>query len=553
MNNAIFSFEPPKNEAVLNYKPGSIHRKELMHELDRQSSEIIEIPLIIGGKGVMTKNRNSVITPHDHGQVLASYCIAGPQEIQMAIDSALKARNDWMSLSWLDRAAVFLKAAELISGKYRYVLNAATMLGQSKSAFQAEIDSACEVIDFLRFNAYYASEIYSRQPNSDFGNLNRLEYRALEGFILSITPFNFTAIASNLNAAPALMGNTLVWKPASTSVLSNYYLMKIFMEAGLPEGVINFIPSSGKDISATSLKHKYLAGIHFTGSTPTFNHLWRTTGDNLGNYLSYPKLIGETGGKDFIVVHSSANMEEVATAIIRGAFEYQGQKCSAASRAYIPASMWPKLKRSLVEQINEIKTGDVRDFSNFMNAVIDEPAFNSIMGFINFASKSNDASILAGGTGDKTNGYFIRPTLIEAKDPHFKTMEEEIFGPVMTVYVYKDEDFEKVIEICDQTSPYALTGSVFANDRYALNLACRKLRYAAGNLYFNDKPSGAVVGQQPFGGARSSGTNDKSGSYLNLLRWTSPRTIKETFVPPVDYKYPYMEGNGNHYKAGMGE
>jgi 1-pyrroline-5-carboxylate dehydrogenase len=546
MNNAIFSFEPPKNERVLNYEPGSIHRKELMHELDRQSSEIIEIPLIIGGKELMTQKRNSVITPHEHGQVLASYCIAGPQEIQMAIDSALKARNDWMSLSWLDRAAVFLKAAELISGKYRYVLNAATMLGQSKSAFQAEIDSACEVIDFLRFNAYYASEIYSRQPNSEFGNLNRLEYRALEGFILSITPFNFTAIASNLNAAPALMGNTLVWKPASTSVLSNYYLMKIFIEAGLPEGVINFIPSSGKDISATTLKNKYLAGIHFTGSTPTFNHLWRATGDNLGNYLSYPKLIGETGGKDFILVHSSANMEEVATAIIRGAFEYQGQKCSAASRAYIPASMWPKLKRSLVEQINEIKAGDVRDFSNFMNAVIDEPAFNSIMGFINFAAKSNDAKILAGGLGDKTSGYFVRPTLIEAKDPHFKTMEEEIFGPVMTVFIYKDNDFEQIIDICDQTSTYALTGSVFANDRYALNLACRKLRYAAGNLYFNDKPSGAVVGQQPFGGARSSGTNDKSGSYLNLLRWTSPRTIKETFVPPSGYKYPYMEGNGIH-------
>ncbi|MBK6963899.1 MAG: L-glutamate gamma-semialdehyde dehydrogenase [Bacteroidales bacterium] len=546
MNNAIFSFEPPKNEGVLNYEPGSIHRKELMHELDRQSSEIIEIPLIIGGKEVMTHKRNSVITPHEHGQVLASYCIAGSQEIQMAIDAALKARNDWMSLSWLDRAAVFLKAAELISGKYRYMLNAATMLGQSKSAFQAEIDSACEVIDFLRFNAYYASEIYSRQPNSEFGNLNRLEYRALEGFILSITPFNFTAIASNLNAAPALMGNTLVWKPASTSVLSNYYLMKIFMEAGLPEGVINFIPSSGKDISATALKNKYLAGIHFTGSTQTFNHLWRATGDNLGNYLSYPKLIGETGGKDFILVHPSANMEEVATAIIRGAFEYQGQKCSAASRAYIPASMWPKLKRSLVEQINEIKAGDVRDFSNFMNAVIDEPAFNSIMGFINYTAKSNDAKILAGGVGDKTSGYFIRPTLIEAKDPHFKTMEEEIFGPVMTVYVYKDEDFDQVIDICDQTSPYALTGSVFANDRYALNLACRKLRYAAGNLYFNDKPSGAVVGQQPFGGARSSGTNDKSGSYLNLLRWTSPRTIKETFVPPADYKYPYMKDNGIH-------
>ena len=544
MNNAIYNFDPPKNEPVHSYAPKSSHRKELMHELDRQASEIIEIPLIIGGKEVWTDKRNSVIMPHEHGQVLASYCIAGQAEIGLAIDAAVKAREEWMNLSWLDRASVFLKAADLIAGKYRYVLNAATMLGQSKSAFQAEIDSACEVVDFLRFNTYYASEIYSRQPHSEFGNLNRLEYRALEGFILAITPFNFTAIASNLNAAPALMGNTLVWKPASTSVLSNYHLMKVFMEAGLPEGVINFIPSSGKDISATTLKNKHLAGIHFTGSTQTFNHLWRATGENLSNYISYPKLVGETGGKDFILVHASAEYEEVATAIIRGAFEYQGQKCSAASRAYIPASMWPKLKRTLVAQINEISMGDVRDFSNFMNAVIDEASFNNIMSYLNFASKSNDASILAGGTGDKTSGYYIKPTLIEAKDPHFKTMEEEIFGPVMTVFVYKDDEYEQIIDICDKTSPYALTGSIFATDRYALNLACRKLRYAAGNLYFNDKPSGAVVGQQPFGGARSSGTNDKSGSYLNLLRWTSPRTIKETFTPPADYKYPYMTGNG---------
>lgn len=545
MNNAIFNFDPPKNETVNQYQPGSIHRKELMHELDRQSSEIIEIPLIIGGKEVHTKTRNSVIMPHGHGQVLASYCVAGPAEINKAIEAAVDAREEWMSLSWLDRASVFLKAAELISSRYRYIMNAATMLGQSKSAYQAEIDSACEVIDFLRFNAYYASEIYSRQPHSEFGNLNRLEYRALEGFVLSITPFNFTAIASNLNAAPAMMGNTLVWKPASTSVLSNYYLMKVFMEAGLPEGVINFIPSSGKDISATALKNKHLAGIHFTGSTGTFNHLWRGTGENLGNYTSYPKLIGETGGKDFIVVHPSADMDEVATAIIRGAFEYQGQKCSAASRAYIPASMWMKLKRTLTEQISEIKMGDVRDFSNFMNAVIDEPSFDSIMSHLNFASKSTDAKILAGGSGDKTYGYFVRPTLIETTDPHFRTMEEEIFGPVMTVYVYKDNEFEQVLDICDKTSPYALTGSIFSTDRYALNVACRKLRYAAGNLYFNDKPSGAVVGQQPFGGARASGTNDKSGSYLNLLRWTSPRTIKETFLPPSDYRYPYMEGRGD--------
>ena len=544
MNNAIYNFELPKNELVNHYQPGSHQRKQLMQALDQQASETIDIPLIIGGKEIQTKNKGILRMPHNHKHILASYSIAGQTEIEMAAKAAVKARQNWMSLSWLDRASAFLKAAEMISEKYRYKMNAATMLGQSKSAYQAEIDSACEVIDFLRFNAYYASEIYSKQPVSEFGNLNRLEYRSLEGFILAITPFNFTAIASNLNAAPALMGNTLVWKPASTSVLSNYYLMKIFMEAGLPDGVINFIPSSGRDISAVALKNKHLAGIHFTGSTSTFNHLWRATGENLGNYISYPKLIGETGGKDFILVHQSANFEEVGTAIIRGAFEYQGQKCSAASRAYIPASMWPKLKPYLIERINDIKMGDVRDFSNFMNAVIDEASYLSIMDYIQYAEQSAEATILAGGKGDKSEGYFIRPTLIQVTNPHFKTMEEEIFGPVMTVYVYDDNDFEKIIDICDQTSPYALTGSVFSNDRYALNLACSKLRYAAGNLYYNDKPSGAVVGQQPFGGARASGTNDKSGSYLNLLRWTSPRTIKETFTPPTDYKYPHMNGEG---------
>ncbi|HPG34251.1 MAG TPA: aldehyde dehydrogenase family protein, partial [Lentimicrobium sp.] len=397
MNNAIYNFELPKNELVNHYQPGSHQRKQLMQALDQQASETIDIPLIIGGKEIQTKNKGILRMPHNHKHILASYSIAGQTEIEMAAKAAVKARQNWMSLSWLDRASVFLKAAEMISEKYRYKMNAATMLGQSKSAYQAEIDSACEVIDFLRFNAYYASEIYSKQPVSEFGNLNRLEYRSLEGFILAITPFNFTAIASNLNAAPALMGNTLVWKPASTSVLSNYYLMKIFMEAGLPDGVINFIPSSGRDISAVALKNKHLAGIHFTGSTSTFNHLWRATGENLGNYISYPKLIGETGGKDFILVHQSANFEEVGTAIIRGAFEYQGQKCSAASRAYIPASMWPKLKPYLIERINDIKMGDVRDFSNFMNAVIDEASYLSIMDYIQYAEQSAEATILAGG------------------------------------------------------------------------------------------------------------------------------------------------------------
>ncbi len=432
----------------------------------------------------------------------------------------------------------------MISTKYRYQLNAATMLGQSKNAFQAEIDSACEVIDFLRFNAYYASEIYSRQPASEMENLNRLDYRPLEGFILSITPFNFTAIASNLNAAPALMGNTLVWKPATSSLLSNYTIMKIFLKAGLPDGVINFVPSSGKDISANILTNKHLAGIHFTGSTGTFNHLWRTTGENLANYISYPKMVGETGGKDFIMVHPSANIDEVRTAMIRGAYEYQGQKCSAASRTYIPESMWAKLKPQLIEQINGLKMGDVRDFNNFVNAVIDEASFNTIKGYIDFAANSSEAEVIAGGKTDSSKGYFVEPTLIETINPHFKTMEEEIFGPVMTVFVYKDDEFEKTLEICDQTSPYALTGSIFSKDRYALELASDKLQYAAGNLYYNDKPSGAVVGQQPFGGARASGTNDKSGSYMNLLRWLSPRTIKETFLPATDYKYPFMKGNG---------
>lgn len=544
MNNAVYNFAHPHNEPIFSYAPGTMHRAKLMQEIDKQSSEVIDIPLVINGKEVFTEKKIQVVMPHDHGHILAHCSYAGPKEINLAADAAIHARQAWMNLSWIDRASIFLKAADMISTKYRYQLNAATMLGQSKNAFQAEIDSACEVIDFLRFNAFYASEIYSRQPASEMENLNRLDYRPLEGFILSITPFNFTAIASNLNAAPALMGNTLVWKPATSSLLSNYTLMKIFLEAGLPDGVINFVPSSGRDISANILTNKHLAGIHFTGSTGTFNHLWRTTGENLANYISYPKLVGETGGKDFIMVHPSANIDEVCTAMIRGAYEYQGQKCSAASRAYIPESMWEELKPELVEQINNIKMGDVRDFNNFVNAVIDEASFRTIKGYIDFAANSTEAKIIAGGATNSGKGYFIKPTLIETTNPHFKTMEEEIFGPVLTVFVYKDDEFEKTLEICDQTSPYALTGSIFSKDRYALELASKKLQYSAGNLYYNDKPSGAVVGQQPFGGARASGTNDKSGSYMNLLRWLSPRTIKETFLPATDYNYPFMSGNG---------
>ena len=433
------------------------------------------------------------------------------------------------------------KAAELISKKYRFVINAATMLGQNKNVFQAEIDAACEVIDYLRFNSYYASEIYKEQPSSNFDNINRLEYRPLEGFIYTISPFNFTAIASNLNASVAVMGNTTVWKPATTSLLSSYYIMKVFMEAGLPNGVINFVPGSGSLISNIVLNHKELAGIHFTGSTETFNTLWETTSKNIRNYISYPKLVGETGGKDFIFAHNSANPLELATAIVRGGFEYQGQKCSAASRTYIPKSIWDETKKIILKMVSEIKVGDVRDYNNFVNAVIDENSFDNIMSYIEKAKNAPDAEILIGGKGNKSKGYFVMPTVILTTNPHFVTMEEEIFGPVMTIYVYEDSEFENTLKICDKTSPYALTGSIFANDKYAMIQACKILRYSAGNFYINDKPSGAMIGEQPFGGARGSGTNDKAGSHLNLLRWTSPRTIKETLIPATDFRYAYMD------------
>jgi 1-pyrroline-5-carboxylate dehydrogenase len=420
------------------------------------------------------------------------------------------------------------------------------MLGQGKNAYQAEIDAACETIDFLRYNAYFTSEIYKLQPISQPGVINRTEYRPLEGFIFTVSPFNFTAIASNLNMATVVMGNTVVWKPSSTSLLSNYYLMKIYQEAGVPDGVINFLPGSGSLIGKNVLSHRDFSGIHFTGSTGTFNGIWKSIAENMQNYRSYPRIVGETGGKDFIFVHPSADPQEVAVAIVRGAFEYQGQKCSAASRSYIPESLWDDIKTRMGDMISRITLGDVNEFSHFMNAVIDEKSFDNIMGYIDYAKKSKDAEVICGGIGDKSKGYFVEPTVILAKDPHFKTMEEEIFGPVMTVYVYKDKDFEETLKICDQTSPYALTGSVFARDRDALNHACRILRYAAGNIYFNDKPSGAVVGQQPFGGARGSGTNDKSGSFLNLLRWTSPRTIKETLIPPTEFTYPFMKEDKCH-------
>ncbi len=540
MNNAIFNFKEPKNEPIQEYLKGSEERAKIEKEINYFSKTVIDIPLIIGGKEIRTGNIGKVVMPNKFRHTLATYQIAGEKEVKMAIDASLKAKDDWSNISWIERSSIMIKAAELISKKYRYLLNAATMLGQGKNLFQAEIDAACEVIDYLRFNSFFASQIYSEQPTSGYDMINRIEHRPLEGFVFTITPFNFTAIASNLNTSVALMGNTTVWKPASTSLLSNYFLMTILKEAGLPDGVINFIPGKGSQIADIILNNKEFAGIHFTGSTSTFKHLWKKVSDNLDVYKSFPKLVGETGGKDFIFVHASAKPEQVATAIITGAFEYQGQKCSAASRTYIPESLWKQIKELLVENIKSIKIGDVRDFDNFVNAVIDEASYNNIMNYIEKAKNSSDAKILIGGNGNKTEGYFIEPTIILTTNPHFVTMEEEIFGPVMTIYVYKDSEFEETLKICDNTSPYALTGSIFSEDKYALLKACKILRYSAGNFYFNDKPSGAMVGQQPFGGARNSGTNDKAGSHLNLQRWVSPRTIKETLISSTNYKYKYM-------------
>jgi 1-pyrroline-5-carboxylate dehydrogenase len=541
MNNAIYNFREPKNEPVLSYRPGGDERSQIEQELLAQSSIVVDIPLIIGGKEIRTGKTANIVMPTNHRHVIAKYHMADEKEVSMAIKAALEAKCEWMNLSWMERAAIMAKAAELISKKYRFKINAATMLGQGKNILQAEIDSVCEVVDYLRFNIHFASLIYKDQPISENETINRLEYRPLEGFVYTVTPFNFTAIASNLNTSVALMGNTTVWKPATNSLLSSYYLMKIFEEAGLPAGVINFVPGSGSLISNIVLKHRDLAGIHFTGSNSTFNSLWKQVSENLSVYKSYPKLVGETGGKDFIFAHSSSNPLELATAIVRGSFEYQGQKCSAASRAYIPVSLWDKTKKHILRMMSEIRVGDVTDFKNAVNAVIDEIAFDKISSCLNKVKSSPDAKIIAGGNGDKSTGYFIEPTLIITENPHFFTMEEEIFGPVMTIFVYEDDKFDETLKICDETSPYGLTGAIFSNDKYAMIKACRALRYAAGNFYINDKPTGAMVGQQPFGGARGSGTNDKAGSYLNLVRWVSPRTIKETLIPATDFKYPFME------------
>ena len=537
MCNAKFTLPEPVNEAILAYRQGSPERKEIMAMLDKMSGEQIEIPLIIGGKEVRTGNTATCVMPHNHQHVLATYHKAGPAEVEIAVQASQDAWKTWSVMPWWERAAIFKKAAALLAGPWRATLNAATMLNQSKNVFQAEIDSACELIDFWNFNTKYMEKIYEQQPYSPGGQWNRLEQRPLEGFVFAVTPFNFTSIAGNLPTAPAMMGNTFLWKPASSAVFSAYYLMRLLEDAGLPPGVINFIPGSGRNVGPNVLVNPKLAGIHFTGSTAVFQSMWKVVGENIASYNTYPRIVGETGGKDFIFAHKSTNIDELNTAIVRGAFEYQGQKCSAASRAYIPKSIWQKL----VNTINSIKTGDVRDFTNFFNAVIDKSAFTNITAYIDYALESKDAEILIGGSYDDKVGYFIDPTIIVTTDPHFKTMEEEIFGPVITLYIYDDEKFEETLDICDKTSPYALTGAIFAKDRDAIAIASKKLLHAAGNFYINDKPTGAVVGQQPFGGGRASGTNDKAGSMINLLRWVSPRTTKELLVPPKDYRYPFME------------
>jgi len=532
----------PRNEPVLSYAPGSPERAALKAELARQSRDTIEIPVVVGGREIRTGRTINVVAPHNHKHVLATVSQADAALIREAADTAVEAQRAWAAMRFEDRAAVFLKAADLLAGSWRPVVNAATMLGQSKTAFQAEIDSACELIDFWRFNVHYAERLYQEQPISSPGVWNRLDHRPLEGFVYAITPFNFTAIGGNLPTTPAILGNVVVWKPATAATLSNWYIFKLLEAAGLPPGVINFVPGSAAEVSNTLLAHRHLAGIHFTGSTEVFQSLWQTVGQNLANYASYPRLVGETGGKDFVVAHPSADPDALAVALVRGAFEYQGQKCSAASRAYVPDNLWPAVRQKMLHMMADIRMGDVADFRNFMGAVIDRKAFTKIREYLVEARGAPGVEILAGGGADDTTGYFIQPTLIEVRDPKYRTMCEEIFGPVLTLYVYPEAEWRETLALVDSTSPYALTGAVFAQDRAALAEAELALRNAAGNFYLNDKPTGAVVGQQPFGGARASGTNDKAGSILNLMRWISPRSIKETFEPPKDYRYPFMDG-----------
>jgi 1-pyrroline-5-carboxylate dehydrogenase len=542
MNFGYFSYPLPTNEPVLSYAAGTPERAALKKTLAELKKQEIDVPMYIGGEEVRTGKQVSMHPPHEISHTLGHYHAGDESHVKQAIDAALAAKEAWANMAWEDRAGIFLRAAELIATKYRYHMNGTTMLGQSKNAFQAEIDSACELIDFLRFNVHFLSEIYKQQPISGPGMHNRTEYRPLEGFVLAITPFNFTAIGGNLPTSAAMCGNVVVWKPAHTQVYSAQMFMRILKEAGLPDGVINLIYVDGPTLGKVCFSHRDFAGVHFTGSTGVFNQMWKTIGENVANYKSYPRIVGETGGKDFVIAHSSADPQVVATALLRGAFEYQGQKCSAASRAYIPSNMAEEVKRLLVEGVNSFSMGSVEDFGNFVNAVIDEKSFDKIVNYINNAKASGDASILVGGTFDKSKGYFIQPTVIEAKDPKYVSMREEIFGPVLTIYIYDEALFGETLHLVDETSPYALTGSVIANDRFAVELATERLRNAAGNFYINDKPTGAVVGQQPFGGARASGTNDKAGSMLNLYRWLSARTIKETFVPPTDYRYPFLRG-----------
>ena len=540
MSNAYFNLREPENEPVYSYAPGTPERKKLQEEIKKQKSEQIEIPAIIGGKEVKTGRTADVVIPHDHKHVLATVHLCGEEEVEMAIDAAMEARAEWAAMPWQERAAIFLKAADLLAGPWRYKMNAATMLGQSKTAYQSEIDAIAELADFFRFNAYYLTQIYEDQPYSPDGMWNRSEYRPLEGFVFAVTPFNFSSIAVNLPTAPALCGNVALWKPATTSVYSSYFAMQLLEEAGMPAGVINFVPGSGADVGDPVLESEHLSGLHFTGSTKTFQHLWKSIANNIEKYNTYPRIVGETGGKDFIFAHEEADVDALVVAALRAAYEYQGQKCSAASRMYIPESIWPEFEEKFKAEVAKIKMGDAQDFSNFMTAVIDQRAFDSITEYIDYAKDADDAEVLVGGGYDDSEGYFVEPTMVKAEDPYFKTMEEEIFGPVLTVYVYENDKFDETLEICDNTSPYALTGAIFSQDRYALKKMTDYLNQAAGNFYINDKPTAAVVNQQPFGGARKSGTNDKAGSAANLMRWISVRSLKETQVPPKDWTYPFM-------------
>ena len=541
MSTGFFKVPKAKNEVVKSYIPGSKERDEIQKTYEEMINSFTEVPMYINGKDVKSANKKQISPPHDHQNIVGEYYIAEPKHIDDAIESALAAKQNWENMSWENRSAIFLKAAELIAGPYRSKINAATMIGQSKTVHQAEIDSACELIDFLRFNVEFVTQIYSNQPESDGDAWNRVEYRALEGFVYAVTPFNFTAIAGNLPTCMAMLGNVVLWKPSSTQILSAKVIIDVLKKAGLPDGVINAVYGNAALITEKALSHKEFSGLHFTGSTSVFNSFWKTIGDNIANYNTYPKIVGETGGKDFILAHQSANPKQVSTAITRGAFEFQGQKCSAASRGYISESLWNKVRGYLEDDLKSISMGSPENFENFVTSVIDEKSFDKISKYIDGANDSDSAEVIIGGSYDKTKGYFIEPTVILTSDPNYVTMREEIFGPVMTIYVFKDSDFDKSLDLVDKTSEYALTGAILANDRYIVEKATKALKNSAGNFYINDKPTGAVVGKQPFGGARGSGTNDKAGSMLNLLRWVSPRLIKETFVTPTDYKYPFLE------------